>query len=221
MFAAFIILPTRFWPRNDRELPFLAIALKILRSIGRCARHFLAYETVCYAYRSKRCTLVYAVPSAQVSSLSPRAFSSSFANLHLTLVYFFALKKKNLNSILVLTLFKMLLGFTRTIYPWYLLIGACAALVRSFYVPTDSDSATARPVSVCASSGKWKRGYTAVLGENSEHRCTLEYPQRYRILYCGYVLYTAAAVAFGAWVVLCPEEEKQVRKQKLCVVVQS
>ena len=28
MFAAFIILPTRFWPRNDRELPFLAIALK-------------------------------------------------------------------------------------------------------------------------------------------------------------------------------------------------
>ena len=27
MFAAFIILPTRFWPRNDRELPFLAIAL--------------------------------------------------------------------------------------------------------------------------------------------------------------------------------------------------
>ena len=27
MFAAFIILPTRFWPRIDRELPFLAIAL--------------------------------------------------------------------------------------------------------------------------------------------------------------------------------------------------
>ena len=25
-FAAFIILPTRFWPGNDRELPFLAIA---------------------------------------------------------------------------------------------------------------------------------------------------------------------------------------------------
>ena len=27
MFAAFIFLPTRFWPRIDRELPFLAIAL--------------------------------------------------------------------------------------------------------------------------------------------------------------------------------------------------
>ena len=26
MFAAFIFLPTRFWPRIDRELPFLAIA---------------------------------------------------------------------------------------------------------------------------------------------------------------------------------------------------
>ena len=25
--AAFILLPTRFWPRTDRELPFLAIAL--------------------------------------------------------------------------------------------------------------------------------------------------------------------------------------------------
>ena len=31
MFAAFIILPTRFWPRNDRELPFLAIALNKMR----------------------------------------------------------------------------------------------------------------------------------------------------------------------------------------------
>ena len=28
MFAAFIFLPTRFWPRIDRELPFLAIALQ-------------------------------------------------------------------------------------------------------------------------------------------------------------------------------------------------
>ena len=27
MFAAFVFLPTRFWPRTDRELPFLAIAL--------------------------------------------------------------------------------------------------------------------------------------------------------------------------------------------------
>ena len=27
MFAAFILLPTRFWPKIDRELPFLAIAL--------------------------------------------------------------------------------------------------------------------------------------------------------------------------------------------------
>ena len=27
-FAAFILLPTRFWPRIDRELPFLAIAQK-------------------------------------------------------------------------------------------------------------------------------------------------------------------------------------------------
>ena len=27
MFAAFVLLPTRFWPRTDRELPFLAIAL--------------------------------------------------------------------------------------------------------------------------------------------------------------------------------------------------
>ena len=26
-----IILPTRFWPRNDRELPFLAIAQKEIR----------------------------------------------------------------------------------------------------------------------------------------------------------------------------------------------
>ena len=26
VFAAFILLPTRFWPRTDRELPFLAIA---------------------------------------------------------------------------------------------------------------------------------------------------------------------------------------------------
>ena len=33
MFAAFIILPTRFWPRNDRELPFLAIAQKKNRTI--------------------------------------------------------------------------------------------------------------------------------------------------------------------------------------------
>ena len=33
MFAAFIILPTRFWPRNDRELPFLAIALNLLAGI--------------------------------------------------------------------------------------------------------------------------------------------------------------------------------------------
>ena len=31
VFAAFILLPTRFWPRTDRELPFLAIAL--LKSI--------------------------------------------------------------------------------------------------------------------------------------------------------------------------------------------
>ena len=30
MFAAFIFLPTRFWPRIDRELPFLAIALYIV-----------------------------------------------------------------------------------------------------------------------------------------------------------------------------------------------
>ena len=28
VFAAFILLPTRFWPRIDRELPFWAIALK-------------------------------------------------------------------------------------------------------------------------------------------------------------------------------------------------
>ena len=27
MFAAFVLLPTRFWPRTDRELPFWAIAL--------------------------------------------------------------------------------------------------------------------------------------------------------------------------------------------------
>ena len=27
VFAAFILLPIRFWPRIDRELPFLAIAL--------------------------------------------------------------------------------------------------------------------------------------------------------------------------------------------------
>ena len=27
VFAAFKLLPTRFWPRIDRELPFLAIAL--------------------------------------------------------------------------------------------------------------------------------------------------------------------------------------------------
>ena len=27
VFAAFILLPTRFWPRTDRELPFLTIAL--------------------------------------------------------------------------------------------------------------------------------------------------------------------------------------------------
>ena len=26
VFAAFILLPTRFWPRIDRELPFLAVA---------------------------------------------------------------------------------------------------------------------------------------------------------------------------------------------------
>ena len=30
MFAAFIFLPTRFWPRIDRELPFLAIAQTFL-----------------------------------------------------------------------------------------------------------------------------------------------------------------------------------------------
>ena len=54
----------------------------MLHRTGRCTRHFLAYETVCYAYRSERCT-VRAVPSAQVSSSCVRAFSSSFANLHL------------------------------------------------------------------------------------------------------------------------------------------
>ena len=49
MFAAFIFLPTRFWPRIDRELPFLAIALCFL-SMGkndgcglRASHQFLEY----------------------------------------------------------------------------------------------------------------------------------------------------------------------------------
>ena len=60
----------------------IEVRVKVLHRTGRCARHFLAYETVCYAYRSERYT-VYAVSSAQVSSSCVRAFSSSFANLHL------------------------------------------------------------------------------------------------------------------------------------------
>ena len=33
VFTAFILLPTRFWPRIDRELPFLAIALLIIYDV--------------------------------------------------------------------------------------------------------------------------------------------------------------------------------------------
>ena len=60
--------------------------VQILHRTGRCARHFLAYETGCYADRSERCT-AYAVPSAQVSCV--QAFSSSFANLQLDFFFFF------------------------------------------------------------------------------------------------------------------------------------
>ena len=79
----------------------LSREVKMLHRTGRCARHFLAYETVCYAYRPERCT-VYAVPSAQVSSSSVRAFSSSFANLHLDIFSFCFLEIKayfNVDSI--------------------------------------------------------------------------------------------------------------------------
>ena len=72
---------------HKRSPSKLSRGVKIVHRAGRCARHFLAYETVCYAYRSERCT-VYAVSSAQVSSSCVRAFSSSFANLHLDLYIF-------------------------------------------------------------------------------------------------------------------------------------
>ena len=36
----------------------LSREVNILHRTGRCARHFLAYETVYYAYRSERCTCV-------------------------------------------------------------------------------------------------------------------------------------------------------------------
>ena len=88
------------WASCPREV-------KVLHRTGRCARHFLAYETGCYADRSERCT-AYAVPSAQVSCV--QAFSSSFANLQLD--FFFLRIKVYFN----VDYFKMLLGFERTIY---------------------------------------------------------------------------------------------------------
>ena len=39
MFAAFVLLPTRFWPRTDRELPFLAIALFFVLSPVKTRRN--------------------------------------------------------------------------------------------------------------------------------------------------------------------------------------
>ena len=93
--------------RTCEERGFLYIArashklsreVEIYHCRGRCARHFLAYETVCYAYRSERCT-VYAVPSAQVSSSCVRAFSSSFANLHLEFFVLFNEVHFNVNYI--------------------------------------------------------------------------------------------------------------------------
>ena len=47
MFAAFIVLPTRFWPRNDRELPFLAIALFLSH---HCARRGVSRPPVYPSY---------------------------------------------------------------------------------------------------------------------------------------------------------------------------
>ena len=42
MFAAFIFLPTRFWPRIDRELPFLAIAhYPFYKHQSRCNRYLV------------------------------------------------------------------------------------------------------------------------------------------------------------------------------------
>ena len=64
---------------------------------------FPAYETVCYAYRSERCT-VYAVPSAQVSCFCLRAFSS-FANLHLDFFLFLFRIKVYFNVDSILTCF--------------------------------------------------------------------------------------------------------------------
>ena len=55
---------------------------------------------------------MYAVSSAQVSFSCVRAFSSSFANLHLDFFFQFFESKVYFN----VDYFKMLLGFTRTIY---------------------------------------------------------------------------------------------------------
>ena len=44
MFAAFVLLPTRSWPRTDRELPFLAIALYVRFSVeSRLSRYHFKY----------------------------------------------------------------------------------------------------------------------------------------------------------------------------------
>ena len=87
-------------PHNSSPLK-LSRGVKILNSTGRCARHFVAYETVWYAHRSERCTVQYAVSSAQVTSSCVRACSSCLANLHLDFLKFYLESK----SILMFTLF--------------------------------------------------------------------------------------------------------------------
>ena len=68
MFAAFILLPTRFWPRIDRELPFLAIAL--------------VYTLVPGMYEKKRKIVKPLVcENLQITNELPRTFSSFFLTM--------------------------------------------------------------------------------------------------------------------------------------------